>query len=81
MNKCLPPELTIQSVEHILHRIGLTLHSTKSYPKRKLMFNPIFIFTFCSLFITKELIVISLDEKNDITFKVLGSVGYLLGVR
>ena len=49
VNKCLPPELTVQSVEHILHRIGLTLDSTKSYPKRKLFFNPIIIFTFNSI--------------------------------
>ena len=46
VNKCLPPELTVQSVEHILHRIGLTLDSTKSYPKRNLFFNPIIIFIF-----------------------------------
>ena len=54
VNKCLPPELTVQSVEHILHRIGLTLDSTKSYPKRKLFFNPKIIFTFNLLFILRE---------------------------
>ena len=80
-NQCLPPELTVQSVEDILHRIGLTLDSTKTYPKRKLMFDPIIIFTFCLLLITKEVIILSLDEQNDFTFKVLGSVGYLIGFR
>ena len=72
VNKCLPPELTVQSVEHILHRIGLTLDSTKSYPKRKLFFNPIIIFTFLSLIIIREVIVISLSEENDLIFKIFG---------
>ena len=80
-SRCLPPELTVQSVEDILHKIGFTLDSTKTYPKRKLMFNPIIIFTFCLLLITKEVIILSLDEQNDFTFKVLGSVGYLIGIR
>ena len=45
-SQCLPPELTVQSVEDILHRIGLPLDSTKSYPNRRLLFNPIIIFIF-----------------------------------
>ena len=80
-NKCLPPELTVQSVEDILHRIGLTLDSTKSYPKRKLLFKPIIIFTFLLLFTIREVIVISLNEENDFIFKVFGSYGYLIGIR
>ena len=80
-NKCLPPELTVQSVEDILHRSGLTLDSTKSYPKRKLFFNPIIIFTFLLLFTIREVIVISLPEENDLIFKVFGSFGYLIGIR
>ena len=80
-NKCLPQELTVHSVEHILHRIGLTLDSNKTYPKRKLFFNPIIIFLFFSLIIIREVIVISLDEENDFTFKLLGSFGHLLGLR
>ena len=80
-SQCLPPELTVQSVEEILHRIGLTLDSTKSYPKRKLFFNPIIIFIFCLMIITKEVFILTLDEQNDLTFKVLGSVGYFLGIR
>ena len=80
-SRCLPPELTVQSVEDILHKIGFTLDSTKTYPKRKLMFNPIIIFTFCLMIITKEVTILSLDEQNDFTFKVLGSVGYLIGIR
>ena len=80
-NKCLPQELTVQSVEHILHRIGLTLDSNKTYPKRKLFFNPIIIFLFFSLYIIREVVIISLNEENEITFKMLGSFGYLLGIR
>ena len=80
-SQCLPPELTVQSVEDILHGIGFSLDSTKTYPKRKLMFNPIIIFIFVSMYITKEVVILSLEVQNDFTFKVLGSVGYLLGVR
>ena len=53
-NKCLPQELTVQSVEDILHRISLTLDSNKAYSKRKLFFNPIIIFIFFSLIIIRE---------------------------
>ena len=80
-NMCLPQELTIQSVEHILHRIGLTLDSNKTYLKRKLIFNPIIISIFCSLFIIREVIVFSLDEEYDRIFIMLGSFGHLLGIR
>ena len=81
VNKCLPPELTVQSVEHILHRIGLTLDSTKSYPKRKLFFNPIIIFSFLLIFIIREVFVIVINEENDLIFKVMGTFGYLIGIR
>ena len=81
VNKCLPQELTVQSVEHILHRIGLTLDSTKSYPKRKLFFNPILLFIILSIITFREVFVISLNEENDLIFKVLGSFGYFMGLR
>ena len=80
-NNCLPPEMTVQSVEDILHRIGLTLNSTKSYPKRKLFFNPIIIFTFMSLFIVREGVITLINEENDLILKVLGSYGYLIGMK
>ena len=81
VNNCLPPELTVQSVEHILHRIGLTLDSTKSYPKRNLFFNPIIVFITILLFIIREVIFNSLNEENDLIFKIFGSLGYLMGIR
>ena len=81
VNKCLPQELTIDSVEDILHSIGFTLKSTKSYPKRRLFFNPFIIFIILLLFTSKEVLIISLHENNDLVFKMLGSMGYLLGIR
>ena len=81
IDKCLPKELTIESVEDILHGIGFPLDSTKTYPKRKLLFNPIIIFTFISLYTLKEILIISLNEENELIFKVLGSVGHFLGIR
>ena len=80
-NKCLPKELTIESVDQLIHSFGLTVDSTQRYRKRKLFFNPIIIFSFVSLFIIKEVVIISLDEKNDLIFKMLGSIGHLMGVR
>ena len=81
VNKCLPPELTVQSVEHILHRIGLSLDSTKSYPKRNLFFNPFIIFAFLSLHIIREVFANVINEENDLLFKALGTYGYLIGIR
>ena len=80
-NKCLPQELTVQSVEDIIHRIGLTLDSNKTYPKRNLFFNPIIIFVFLILYIIREIIIISLTEENDHILKVLGSIGHFIGIR
>ena len=81
LSKYVPPGLTIPSLEHILHRNGLPLESKKSYPKRKLLFNPIIVFTLLLLFLTREVVILSLDKENALTFKVLGSVAYLIGTK
>ena len=41
LNKCLPPELTIESVDDILYRIGLSFDSIRDRPKRKLFYHPL----------------------------------------
>src|SRR5690349_17055288 len=81
LNKVLPLELKIQSIDDILYRIGLPIDSVRDGSKRKWFFNPIIISTFLLVFLVKEVIIISLNAENDLIFKILGSHGYLLGVR
>ena len=81
LNKVIPPELKIESIDDILYRIGLPLDSIRDRPKRKWFFKPIIVFTFLSIYLVKEVIIISLNEENDLIFKILGSHGYLLGMR
>ena len=81
VNKCLPPELTIESVDDILYRIGLCFTSIRVRPKRKKLYNPYLIFTFLLLFQIKELFIISFNEENDSILKAIGSLGYILGMR
>ena len=80
-NKCLPQELTVKSADNILHRTGLPLISTNSYHKRNLFYNPIIIFIFLVFYVIKEFIILSLDEENDLIFKMLGSWGHFIGIR
>src|SRR5689334_304491 len=79
LNEVLPEVLTIGSIDTILYRIGLPLDSEGNGLKR--YFRPLFVFAFLSIFLVKELIVLSLSEENDHIFKVLGTLGYLLGLR
>ena len=81
MNKCLPPELTIESVDDILYRIGLCFTSVRVRPKRKRIHNPLVVFTIVSFFLIERVITISLDESNDLLFKIFGDVGYFAGLR
>ena len=78
-NKCLPPELAVQSVDDILYRIGLCLTSVRDEPKRLLIDHPLIAFGFVFIFMTERLITISLSEENVFLFKILGDIGYFVG--
>ena len=80
-NKCLPPELTVQSVDDILFRIGLSLESVNGRQKQGLIHKPLFIFIFVIIFLIERLIAVSISEENELTFKLLGDTGYLIGIR
>ena len=80
-NKCLPPELTVESVDDILYRIGLSFDSLRDRPKRQKFFNPFLKFSFLSMYLLKEVFIISMNEENDLLFKIMGSFGHLLFVR
>ena len=81
VNKCLPPELTVESVDDILYRIGLSFDSIRDRPKRRLIDHPLIAFFIISLFFIERLITISLSEDNHFIFRALGSVGYFVGFR
>src|ERR1700712_2335163 len=80
-NKCLPPELVIESVDDILYRIGLSFDSLRDRPKRKLIDHPLVAFVMVSIFMTERIITVSLSDGFDVPFKALGSVGHFIGVR
>ena len=80
-NKCLPPELTVESVDDILYRIGLSFNSLRDGPKRQLFFNPFLKFSFLSIYLLKEVFIIVMNEENDLLFKIMGSFGHLMSVR
>ena len=80
-NKCLPQELTVESVDDILYAIGLSFDSLRDSPKRPKIFNPFLISAIISIFLVKEFITILLDEKNEQTFETIGSLGHLMGLR
>ena len=80
VNKCLPPELTVESVDDILYRIGLSFDSIRDRLKRKLI-HPMIVFFIQSLYLTQRIITISLNEDNHLIFIALGSLGYFIGVR
>ena len=87
-SKCLPPELTIESVDDILYRIGLCLTSVRDRPKRPKLFHPLIAFTYVLIFTIKEVFVlflISLSSENKLLlaqildFHVIRAEGYCSG--
>ena len=81
INKRLPPELTIESVDDILYRIGLCLTSVREQPKRHWIFSPFLIFIFVSMFLIKELMILSTNEENGQFLKALVALGQFYGTK
>ena len=67
LNKRLPPELTIESIDDILYRIGLCLTSVRDGPKRKLFDHPFMVFGFSLLFTIERLFTTFLEDDNDLS--------------
>ena len=53
--KCLPPELTRESMDNILCGIGFTWNSIKDYSKGPIVYNPVLKFTLLSLYLLNGL--------------------------
>ena len=77
--KCLPPELTVESVDDILYEIGFSLDSIRDRPKRPLVYNPLFKFSFFSLYLLSDLYN-SLKEENDPSSIIIVPFAQLMGV-
>ena len=79
VNKCLPPELTVQSVDDILYRIGLTFESTHPSTKRRLLSQPLIIFIYSLIILVKDCILFSLSDDHERIFMYFD--GHLLSAR
>ena len=80
-NKCLPPELIVQSVDDILYRIGLSFDSIRDRPKRKLIDHPLIAFIVVLIFMAERLITLIVSEENEQILRILGDVGHFIGFR
>src|ERR1700712_2309154 len=80
-NKCLPPELVIESVDDILYRIGLSFDSLRDRPKRKLIDHPLVVFIVILIFLTERVITFLVSDENEFIFKILCDFGHFIGVR
>ena len=81
VNKCLPPELTIESVDDILYRIGLCFTSVRVRPKRQRIDHPLVVFIITLIFASERVVSFKCGPKNESMFQILGDVGYLFGAR
>ena len=79
--QCLPPEMAVESFGDFLYRIGLSFHSIRDRPKRKLIYHPLTAFVFLSLYLIARIITFSLSEENEMIFRALGCFGHFIGVR
>ena len=68
VNKCLPPELTVESVDDILYRIGLAFESTHPLTKRRFLSQPLIIFIYSLIILVKDCILISLSDDHERIF-------------
>ena len=79
VERVLPPELTVDSIDDILYSIGLSHESVRDRPKRSTIHNPILIFVvvFTQL-ITKIMTYFNDDEW---TLLLLADFGHYLGIK
>ena len=80
-NKCLPPELTIESVDDILYRIGLCFTSVRVRPKRHFINHPSIVFIVTSIVMIANIITALVSEEKKQIIIALGNVGHFIGIR
>ena len=62
--KCLPPELTVESVDDILNEININFNSIRDQPIKQLFYNPVIKFSFFSFYLFNDLYNSFKDEKD-----------------
>ena len=80
-NSCLPRELTIDSVDDFLYRIGLCLISVREQPKRKFVYYPIFPFLAAFSWSLVRIAAIVVNEDKVWFFELVDDGGYFMGNR
>ena len=78
-NLLLPQELTIDSVDEHLYRIGLCLKPNRSNTRRSLIFHPILITVVSILFMLQRIASIFTDKQW--LLLLLGDIGQFFGTR
>src|SRR5690242_3174553 len=78
-DKCLPPELCVDSIDDILYSIGLCHQSVRDRPKRSAINNPIVIFIVVfTQIITK---IMAFFTENPIILSFLAEFGSPVGMK
>ena len=80
-NKCLPRHMIVPDVDDCLYRIGLCMTSVVERPIRLALDHPFCAFIIVSIFLVQRVITCSLSDDNRTIFLLLGSTGYLIGIR
>ena len=79
IDRVLPPELCIQSIDDILYSIGLCHHSVREEPKRSVINKPLIITIVIIIQLLLRIISNTTDNKLIILFTA--DLGHLIGIR
>ena len=79
INRVLPQELCIQSIDDILYSIGLCHHSVRDRPKRSLINKPLIITMVNLIQLVFRIVTITTGDK--LILRLTADVGHLIGVK
>jgi len=80
-NKIISREYIIDSVEDILYKVGLQIRSLSGSRYRKWFYSPKIVFTFLSLHLLKDFVILLSEDNERTKQQVLGDVGNYFGIR
>ena len=80
-DQCLPPHMIVPNVDDCLYRIGLCMTSVRERPIRRPLDHPFCAFIVCTIYLVTKVVTCSLGDDNWTIFLLLGSTGYLIGIR
>ena len=79
-NECLPPELTVESVNNIPYKIGLTFTSMNEQEKRNPIDHPYVVFAISSITTVKAIISMTSGD-DELLATIMVDFGHYIGVR